>query len=295
MPMPSLGKMTSIDNARRALATAFRDAALDSPELDARVLIGYALGLDHTGVVAAAERSLTDSEACQIAALGARRLARESVAAIVGYKEFWGLPLQVSAATLVPRPETETVVEAALHAIDTGGSRTRRLRIADLGTGSGCLLLALLSELPNARGVGIDISADALMIARVNAQALGLAERAFLVRGNFADALRTGCDLIVSNPPYVATRALTMLAPEVRHEPRVALDGGEDGLAAYRAIAADAARVLASGGAMVLEVGVDQALTAAGLLAAAGLAVRPPVPDLAGIPRAIVAFGPPMR
>src|SRR5262249_49567322 len=150
---------------------AFREAGLESPELDARILLGHALGLDHAGLLVAAERDLIASEVQRIEALGERRLARESVAAIVGHKEFWGLPLRISAATLVPRPETETVVEAALGAIDTGGSRLRPLRIADLGTGSGCLLLALLAELPQAYGVATDINADALMLARANAHA----------------------------------------------------------------------------------------------------------------------------
>jgi release factor glutamine methyltransferase len=152
-----------------------------------------------------------------------------------------------------------------------------------------------LSELPNARGIGTDISNPALQIARENARALGLAHRALFVRSNFTDALAGDFDVIVSNPPYVATRALADLAPEVRHEPRTALDGGPDGLSAYRAIAADAARVLRPAGALVLEVGIGQAGPAAALLSAAGLASEEPHPDLAGVPRAIVAFRQPMR
>jgi release factor glutamine methyltransferase len=285
----------SIGSARRALAAAFREAGLDSPDLDARILVGHVLGLDHAELAAAAKRDLNASEARQIAVLGARRLARESVAAIVGHKEFWGLQLRVSAATLVPRPETEAVVEAALQAVDAGGSRTRPLRIADLGTGSGCLLLALLSELPHAHGVATDISADALTLARANAHALGLGQRAAFVRGDFADALAAPFDLIVSNPPYVATGELATLAPEVQREPVRALDGGADGLAAYRAIAAGVPPLLAPAGALVLEVGVGQAAAVEALLAAAGLTVGPPMRDLAGVPRAVVAFRQPMR
>jgi release factor glutamine methyltransferase len=293
--MDAPARIASIGSARRALAAAFRAAELESPELDARILVGHALGLDQASLAAAAERELSAREAQQIAALGERRLACESVAVIVGRKEFWGLPLRVSRATLVPRPDTETVVEAALGAIDAGGARTRALRIADIGTGTGCLLLALLSELPNAWGVGIDICPDALAVARENARALGFARRSQFVRGNFTGALAGRFDLIVSNPPYVATRELPLLAPEVRHEPKLALDGGVDGLTAYRAIAADAPQVLAPGGAIVLEVGVNQAAPVAGLLARGGLALQEPKFDLAGVPRAVVAYAQPMR
>jgi release factor glutamine methyltransferase len=195
----------------------------------------------------------------------------------------------------VPRPESETIVDAALRALDAQGLRHAPLRIADLGTGSGCLLLALLSELPSAYGVGTDISNPALEIARQNARALRLAQRALFVRGSFAAALAGDFDLIVSNPPYVATGELTALAPEVRREPPQALDGGPDGLAAYQAIASDATRVLRRGGALVLEVGIGQAGPVAALLWAAGLTPEKPKMDLAGVPRALVAFRQPMR
>jgi release factor glutamine methyltransferase len=290
-----LEKTTSVAGARRALAAAFREAGLDSPELDARILVGFALDLDHAGLVVAGERSITANEAQAIAAFGRRRLARESVAVIVGEKEFWGLRFQVGSATLVPRPESETIVDAALRALDAQGLRHTPLRIADLGTGSGCLLLALLSELPNARGIGTDISNPALEIARVNARALRLADRALFVRGSFAHTLAGDLDLIVSNPPYVATDALADLAPEVRREPRQALDGGPDGLSAYRAIAADATRVLRHGGALVLELGMGQAGSVTALLSAAGFAPQEPQMDLAGVPRVLVAFRQPMR
>jgi release factor glutamine methyltransferase len=295
MQAPALEMTTSVAGARRELATAFRNAGLESPELDARILVGFALGLDHAGLTVAAERRITSREAETIAALGQRRLARESIALIVGYKEFWGLRFQVGPATLVPRPDTETVVEAALRALDAQGLRRSPLRIADLGTGSGCLLLALLSELPNARGIGTDISNPALEIARQNARALNLTQRTQFVRGNFADTLAGEFDLIVSNPPYVATQAIADLAPEVRQEPRLALDGGPDGLSAYRTIVADAARVLRPGGVLVLEVGIDQASPVSALLSGAGLAPEEPHPDLAGVARVIVAFRQPMR
>jgi release factor glutamine methyltransferase len=290
-----LEETTSVGGARRALAAAFRDAGIESPELDARILVGFALDLDHAGLTVAAERPITSREAQAIAALGRRRLARESVAVIVGYKEFWGLRFQVGPATLVPRPDTETVVEAALRVLDAQGLRRSPLRIADLGTGSGCLLLALLSELPNARGIGTDISNPALEIARQNAHTLDFAQRTLFVRGNFADTLAGDFDLVVSNPPYVATQAMADLAPEVKREPHTALDGGPDGLSAYLAITADAARVLRPGGVLVLEVGIGQADAVTTLLSAAGLTPEEPHSDLAGVARAIVAFRQPMR
>jgi release factor glutamine methyltransferase len=279
----------SIGAARRALTDTFRNAGLDSPELDARVIAGHALGMDHTALVAAADRILTEPEARAIAALAHRRLACEPVARIVGCKEFWGLTLRLNEATLVPRPETETVVEAALAAIDTSGSRDRRLRLADLGTGSGALLLALLSELPQAIGVGTDLSFRALVAARSNAERLGFRGRASFAVADLGVALSGGLDLIVVNPPYIPTGSLAGLAPEVRHDPDLALDGGADGLACYRAIAADARRLLAPGASLVLELGIGQEPAVRALLMAAGPTEIHVRADLAGIPRALSA------
>ena len=216
----------TVAEARRALAAKFHAAGLDTPDLDARILVGHALGLDHAALAAAATRRLGADEESAIAALANRRLAGEPVARILGYKEFWSLPLRVDAATLVPRPETETVVEAALAAIDAGGPRSRKLRIADLGTGSGALILALLSELPNAFGVGTDTSSKALVVARDNARRLAQT-RARFVACDMAAALRGPFDAIVSNPPYIASGDIATLAPDVRDfDPHLALDGG---------------------------------------------------------------------
>ena len=205
----------TVAQARRALAHAFRSAGLATPELDARVLVGHVLALDPSGLAAQADRMLVDREAHAMATLAERRLAREPVARIVGVKEFWGLALAVNPATLVPRPETETVVEAALAAIEAGGSRSRPLCIADLGTGSGALLLALLRELPHAFGVATDVSIPALVLARDNATRLGLASRAQFVACDYGAALAPAFDLIVSNPPYIASRDVAALPPEV--------------------------------------------------------------------------------
>jgi release factor glutamine methyltransferase len=274
---------------RRELARAFREAGLDTPDLDARVLIGHALGLDHAGLVVASERTLDADEHARVMAMAMRRLAGEPVARITGVKEFWGLPFALSPGVLVPRPDTETVVEAALAAIDSDGARDRALRIADIGTGSGALLLALLSELPAASGIGTDVSVAALGVAGRNAAHLGLTRRAAFVACDVAAALRGPFDLIVSNPPYVPSPDLPTLPPEVRdHDPWLALDGGGDGLAAYRAIAREAPRLLAVGGHLVVELGAGQADRVGALMAAEGLEIGSPVRiDLAGIARAL--------
>jgi release factor glutamine methyltransferase len=279
----------TIAGARRIWTTIFRECGLESPELDARILVGHALGLDHAALAVASSRLLSVAEQNAVAALAQRRMAREPVARIVGVKEFWSLTLRVGAATLVPRPETEAAVEAALDFIDRRGARSRPLRIADLGTGSGALLLALLSELPAAYGVGTDISTAALVIARDNARRLGR-NGAHFVACDMAAALRGPFDLIVSNPPYIAAGDIAGLAPEVRDfDPRAALDGGPDGLIFYRAIAAAAPALLAPGGALVVELGAGQAQSVAALFAAAGLAPAAPRHDLKGVPRALCA------
>jgi len=280
---------STIDGARRAWAAKFRAVGIDSPELDARILVGHALSLDHAALAASGARGLSAAEQSAIAALARRRLAHEPVARIVGSKQFWSLDLHIDAATLVPRPETETIVTAALAAVAAGGSRNRALRIADLGTGSGAILLALLSELPNAFGIGTDVSPRALTVARDNARRLGLTGAAFAAC-DMAAALRAPFDLIVSNPPYVASGDLATLPPDVRlFDPRLALDGGTDGLGFYRTIAATARTSLAPGGIVVVEFGAGQAEPVAALFVAAGLAPAPAEPDFNGVPRALVA------
>jgi release factor glutamine methyltransferase len=281
----------AIGTARRLVAQALREAAVEAPELDARILVGHAVGLDHTGLAAAATRPLTMTEAETLATLVARRLAHEPVARIVGVREFWGLPFRLTPDTLVPRPDSETVVEAALAALDAGGGRATVRRLADIGTGSGALLLALLSELPQASGVGTDLNVRALAAARRNARDLGLAARAQFVACDFGGALAGGgLDLVVSNPPYVTTGQIATLAPEVRdYEPAVALDGGTDGLAAYRDIAVQAGRLLAPGGLLIVEIGFGQAGDVTAIFRAAGLMVKGIRNDLAGVPRALLA------
>jgi len=285
---PTRADARTVAGARRALAARLRAAGLASPDLDARLLVGHALSLDHAALAAADARRLGADEDAAIADLAQRRLAGEPVARILGHKEFWSLPLTIDAATLVPRPETETVVEAALAAIDARGPRTRPLRIADIGTGSGAILLALMSELPHAFGVGTDISPGALAVARDNARKLGLSAR--FVACNVVAALRGPFDLIVSNPPYIASGDIAALPPDVRDfDPRSALDGGPDGLTVYRAIAGTVPPLLKVGGTLIVELGFGQAEPVAALFAAAGLAPSPPRHDLNGVPRALGA------
>jgi release factor glutamine methyltransferase len=281
--------------ARRALAARLKTTGADSAELDARALIGAVLGLDLTGLVAAADRPLSPEEAARLEEFARRRLAGEPVARILGFKEFWGLHLQISPATLVPRPDTETVVELALEIWRGSRHADREPRLADLGTGSGAILLALLSELPEATAVGTDMSLAALRIASRNATSLGLASRARFVACNYAAALSGVFDLVVSNPPYIPSGEIAGLGREVRdYDPHGALDGGADGLDAYRALVPQAAQLLAPGAALVVEAGIGQSGPVGGLMEAAGLILEWPArADLAGIPRAIAGRKPP--
>jgi release factor glutamine methyltransferase len=285
----------SIDAARRALAARFKSSAVDSAEIDARLLIGAVLNLDLTGMITAAARTLTSDESNRLESFARRRLAGEPLARIVGIKEFWGLPLTLSPATLVPRPDTETLVELALEMLRAGETidrpLDRQLRIADLGTGTGAILLALLSEMPDATGIGTDISAEVLRTAEHNATRLGLSGRAAFIRCDYASALSGPFDLIVSNPPYIRSADIAGLAPEVRdHDPHAALDGGADGLDAYRVLIAQAAGLLAPGAVLVVEAGQGQASQIEDIMTTAGLTLPgPPKADLAGIRRAVGA------
>jgi len=281
----------SIESARRALATRLQAAGIEEPSLDARLLVGAALGLDLTGLVTQAARRFTPEEAKRLEGYARRRLAHEPVARILGTREFWGLPFRLSEATLVPRPDTETVVELALEIFRERAIAGRRPRIADIGTGSGAILLALLHEIPEAVGVGTDLSLTALHTARSNAAALGLADRAAFVACSYASALAGPFDLIVSNPPYIPSAEIPKLDVEVRaHDPHLALDGGNDGYDAYRALIPQAAERLLPGGALIVEAGQGQARTIETLMAVATLSIdRPPRADLAGILRAVSA------
>jgi release factor glutamine methyltransferase len=275
---------------RAALAdatAALAAAGIESARLDARVLVAHALGLEAAALLTGGGRGLSDDESRTVAGLIARRRRGEPVAHIVGTREFWGLSFKVSRDALIPRPDSETLIDAALASL---ADRARSLAVLDLGVGTGCLLLALLTELPQAWGVGVDVSAPALKLARANAAALGLADRAFWVEADWTSGLGGRFDLVLANPPYVRDDEIATLAPEVaRYEPRIALAGGVDGLASYRMLSRQLGAVLAPHGVACVEVGHGQAAPVAGLLRAAGLAVRDIRRDLAGIERCIVA------
>ncbi len=279
----------SVEQARRILTALLHDNGIETPALDGRLLLGAVLDLDLTGLIAAADRILTGDEAARVSLLARRRLGGEPVARILGHKEFWGLPLALSPATLVPRPDTETIIEAALEILRGEQRLQAPLRIADIGTGSGAILLALLSELPNAIGTGTDIAVEALTTARHNAQEVGLSERSFFIACDYASGAHGPFDLIVSNPPYIPSGEIAGLSIEVReHDPRLALDGGADGLDAYRAIIPAAFALLSAGGLLIVEVGQGQHAAVAELMAAAGFTLQDaPKTDLGGVVRAV--------
>jgi release factor glutamine methyltransferase len=271
--------------ALRELRQTLAGAGFDTAALDARLLVLAALGIPAAELVTRPDLPLAPPEAETLAAFARRRLAHEPVARIVGEREFWGLPFVLSPETLVPRPDTETVVETALGLIS---QRTAPLRIADLGTGSGCLLVALLHELPEATGLGIDLSFESLVTARRNAWANGVGARARFVLSRWADGVLGPFDLIVSNPPYIASGVIPTLDQEVReHDPKLALDGGPDGLEPYRILLGEAERLLAPGGLLVVEIGYDQAKALSRLAGLSGLEILRVAHDLSGNPRCV--------
>ncbi|MBU8542975.1 MULTISPECIES: peptide chain release factor N(5)-glutamine methyltransferase [Roseomonadaceae] len=262
-----------------------RAAAIESPRLEARLLLGHAMGVT-------AETLLRDSRmvvpAEAVARFGAAlkaRLAHVPMAHILGRQGFWTLDLAVSPATLIPRPDSESLVEAALAAFPDAEAP---LRVLDLGTGTGCLLLAVLSERPRAFGIGVDREPAAAALAAANAAANGLAGRSAFLAADWAGALAGTFDLVLSNPPYIESAAISGLMPEVaRHEPGLALDGGPDGLDAYRLLAAALPALLAPGGVAVLELGQGQRAAVEGLARTAGLRPLSCRPDLGGVDRAL--------
>ncbi|WP_088348458.1 MULTISPECIES: peptide chain release factor N(5)-glutamine methyltransferase [Rhodomicrobium] len=299
MPDPALAaviaRRAGLDTARAAiaaLAAAFRDAGLPTPELDARLLVFDAAGLTPEAYILRPDHPLTPAEAETIAAYRDRRLAHEPVSRIVGYREFWGRRFKIGPDVLDPRPETETLVEAALDLLRAEGRLGEPLRILDLGTGSGCILLTLLAELPQAWGVGADLSAGALAIAAENARALGLADRCAFVRADWCGTFRGPFALLVTNPPYIRSTDIAALDPGVhRYDPFGALDGGADGLGAYRSIAGNCLTAAAPGSWILVEAGQGQAAEILSLFQEAGEASYPGdwqiLPDLAGIERVV--------
>ncbi|WP_409568277.1 peptide chain release factor N(5)-glutamine methyltransferase [Methylobacterium sp. E-041] len=276
--------------ALRRLAECF--AAEGIPEGDARFLMLGVLDLRAVDLALHGGRALGSEGADRLEAAARRRAAGEPVARILGTWEFWGLPFRLSPETLVPRPDTETLVDATLETVSDPAAP---LRILDLGTGSGCILVALLSALPNATGIGLDRSWNALRTARANALDNGVADRTLFVAGDWCEALVGRFDRVVSNPPYIASAVIAGLDREVReHDPIAALDGGDDGLAAYRRIVdATAGGLLAPGGSLHLEIGYDQADAVTELGRKAGLRPSGITRDLAGHTRVASFVGRP--
>lgn len=253
-------ELRSIRGAVQKLSAMFRAAGHKTPNLDARMLVAEACGLDAGGLIVESGTALSAAQSARIAKFAARRLAREPVSRILGRREFWGLTFSISPDTLDPRPETELLVEAVLGYAKAQGLTHAPLRILDLGTGSACLLAALLSELSRARGVGLDRSEAALAIASNNLSRLGLRDRACFLCANWMSAIGgEAFDVIVCNPPYIAPSEISQLELEVKdYDPHLALDGGEGGLEAYRIIMPQAFDALRKGGLLVFEIGYQQ-------------------------------------
>lgn len=271
-----------------AVAARLRAAGIDSDRLDARLLVAHVLDVPSHRVVTHGEAVLDTDAGERLETLTRRREAREPMSHLLGEREFWSLPFRVTEATLTPRPDSEAVVEVALAHVD----RAAPLRVLDIGTGTGCLLLALLSELPHASGIGTDVSAAALAVARDNAHVLKNANRARFVETAWAEGIDGPFDLIVSNPPYIASSEIAGLEPEVaRYEPPAALDGGGDGLDAYRALCRHLPSLLAPKGTAVFEIGAGQEDEVRQIAAAGGLRFVEWRCDLGGRPRALVFAG----
>lgn len=276
--------MTTLVEVWTALRRRFEAAGIETPVIDARLLLEAGAGVSRLDIITDPRRAISAEQAAAVERLAQRREAREPVSQIIGRKGFWTFELSVTADVLTPRPDTELVVDTALEML-TG---ERPSKVLDLGVGSGAILLAILHERPLARGVAVDASAAALRVAQTNAKALGLDTRIDWIGGSWDSECGEGFDIVVSNPPYIPSEEIAGLEPEVaRFEPRLALDGGEDGLDAYRMITPALPRLLRPGGGFVLEVGKGQAPAVAALAEAAGLSGVHARRDLAGVERVV--------
>ncbi|OYX71830.1 MAG: protein-(glutamine-N5) methyltransferase, release factor-specific [Caulobacter sp. 32-67-35] len=270
-----------------------KDAGIDQPAIDARLMLEVAADVTRTEIVTDPYRMLTAQQWATLDDYLTRRARREPVSHIIGRKGFWKILLQVNKNVLTPRPETEVIVDEVLKAFP----ETMSFNMLDLGVGSGTILLAVLAERPAARGLGVDVSDEALAVARENAASLDLNNRAALLRGDWTSGLGDeGFDLVVSNPPYIASHIIETLEPEVRdHEPRLALDGGPDGLNAYRELAPEILRVLKPGGMFAVEIGYDQSADVEALFRAAGASNVRTIKDLSTHDRVVTGVKNPLE
>jgi release factor glutamine methyltransferase len=270
-----------------------KDAGIDQPSIDARLMLEVAAGVTRTEIVTDPYRELTAEQAAMLDEFLARRARREPVSHIIGRKGFWKILLQVNKNVLTPRPETEVIVDEVLKAFP----ENMPFSMLDLGVGSGTILLAVLAERPAAKGLGVDASSEALAVARDNAANLDLNNRAALMHGDWTAGLADASfDLVVSNPPYIPSAVIETLEPEVRdHEPRLALDGGEDGLEAYRLLAPEILRVLKPGGMFAVEIGHDQSKAVEALFNAAGAQGVRTVKDLSTHDRVVTGVKNPLE
>ncbi len=277
--------MTSVGAALTEGTAALAKAGVETPRAEARLLLGHTMALTPAQVFARTEDNVgSDQLAAYYACLG-ERCQGKPLAHITGRREFWSLDLAVSPETLIPRPDTETVIDLAR---DVFRSRAAPMSILDLGTGSGCILLALLTEFEDATGIGMDSSPDACRVAAANAESLGLATRTEIVEASWSDGLNGAFDLIVSNPPYIPSADIASLDAGVRdHEPVAALDGGADGLDAYRSLIPAAVTALSANGVLIVEIGAGQSAAVSEIAMALDLSKGPWRADLGGIERAV--------
>jgi release factor glutamine methyltransferase len=275
----------TVDTALQGATGVLRAAGIDAPHREARILLAHVLGVDLAGLLRRRSGDLTSEAETCFERLVARRAAHAPAALLLGHREFWSLDFLVTSETLIPRPDSELIVETAiaLH------SDRRVGRILDLGTGSGCLLLAAITEFADAWGLGIDRSAAAAGVAQRNARRLGLSDRVAIMAGGWTEAITGRFDLLLCNPPYIPAADIAGLMPEVAlHEPHSALDGGVDGLDPYRILFPDLHRRLSPGGTALFEFGQGQAVALLDLARQAALTVVAVREDLAGHPRVMI-------
>jgi release factor glutamine methyltransferase len=282
-----MNETNTLASAYKYLTRELTVSEIENPQLEARILLAFAARVEQTRVIGYPEDKLDNTVIRNLEKIIARRKTGEPIAYITGVKEFWSLNFNVTPETLIPRPDSETIVQSVL---DTITNHMDRLSILDLGTGSGCLLLALLSELPNAKGVGIDISPATCKIAKKNAKELGLNNRAKFCQGNWMEGILDQFDIIVTNPPYIAEPDIKLLDREIQlFEPHLALSGGPDGVSAYRLIAKGSIARLKTAGILVVEIGINQAQSIKNIFIENGLEIIKTQRDFSNIERCILA------